>query len=216
MSESVVRVDLRQATLSESARLRENEDAVFIALDNPPPVRSLLRVIEGESARAFEVGRVIEVINDDEAQRGCYGSFIELERLEEQARVGSEHLEPGANNSGVPAPVVIMNTAEMMLGEVGEQAEAQAEAQANADADAQANDSEQADAERADAEQADAEQSDAEQADAEQSDAEQSDAEQSDDEQADAEQSDAEQADAEQSDAEQADAEQNDAEQSDD
>ena len=138
MSESVVRVDLRQANLSESAKLREADDAVFLALDAPPPVRSILRITEGENVRAFEVGRVIEVADDSEPTRGCYGSFVDDARLDDQAKVGSEHLEPGISNSGVPAPVVVMNTADMMLGEVGEEGEAAAAAAAEAEGDAPA------------------------------------------------------------------------------
>jgi len=141
MSESVVRVDLRQANLSESARLRDG-DKPFIALDAPPPVRSLLKVSEGEgeSVRAFEVGRVIEVVDDSEPTRGCYGSFVELDRLEDQKKVGSEHLEPGISNSGVPAPVVIMSTGDMMLGEAGEEGEAAAAADAEGSDDGDSDD----------------------------------------------------------------------------
>jgi hypothetical protein len=119
MSETAVRVDLRQATLSESARLRESGEQAFLCLENPPPVRSLLRITHGEEQRAFEVGRVIEVIDEGEAERGCYGTFVALDRLAEQLRVGSEHLQPGISGSGVPSPVVIMNTNEMLLGEAG-------------------------------------------------------------------------------------------------
>jgi hypothetical protein len=120
MSETAVRVDLRQATLSESARLRETGEQAFLCLENPPPVRSLLRITVGEEQRAFEVGRVIEVVDEGEAERGCYGAFVALERLTEQQRVGSEHLQPtGSGGSGVPSPVVIMNTNEMLLGEAG-------------------------------------------------------------------------------------------------
>lgn len=122
MSETAVRVDLRQATLSESARLRETGEQVFLCLENPPPVRSLLRITVGEDQRLFEVGRVIEVVDEGESERGCYGAFVALERLAEQQRVGSEHLQPGitgSGGSGVPSPVVIMNTNEMLLGEAG-------------------------------------------------------------------------------------------------
>jgi len=118
MSETVVRVELRQATLTESARLREAGDRMFLALENPPPVRSLLRLRAGDELSAFEVARVIEVVDETEPARGCYGHTIPLERLVEQQKVGSEHLEPGARGgAGVPSPVVIMNTADMMLGE---------------------------------------------------------------------------------------------------
>jgi hypothetical protein len=126
MSETVVRVDLRQATLSENARLREVGDRLFLALENPPPVRCLLRLIDGSDgeARAFEVGRVIEVVDETESARGCYGQYVELERLAEQNKVGSEHLEPGIRSGGgVPAPVVIMSSSEMLLGEAGEESE---------------------------------------------------------------------------------------------
>ncbi len=124
MSETAVRVDLRQATLSESARLRETSEQAFLCLENPPPVRSLLRISVGETQRAFEVGRVIEVVDEIEAERGCYGAFVALERLSEQQRVGSEHLQPGnlgSGGNGVPSPVAIMNTNEMLLslGEAG-------------------------------------------------------------------------------------------------
>ena len=135
MSETAVRVDLRQANLSESAKLREAEDHVFIALEQPPPVRSLLRLTIGEERKAFEVQRVVEVASDDEPARGCYGSFVDVERLEEQTKVGSEHLQPGnVGGGGVPAPVVIMTTEEMMLGEAGsEESEAAAAAAAGAE-----------------------------------------------------------------------------------
>jgi hypothetical protein len=131
MSESAVRVDLRQANLSESAHLREVGDRTFLALDQPPPVRSLLKLTIDDEQKAFEVGRVIEVVGEGEPARGCYGAFVDLERLGEQAKVGSEHLQPGISGSGIPSPVVIMSTAEMMLGEAGgDESEAEAEAEA--------------------------------------------------------------------------------------
>jgi hypothetical protein len=127
MSETVVRVDLRQATLSENARLREVDDRLFLALDNPPPVRCLLRLIEGGEAKAFEVARVIEVVDETEPARGCYGRYVDLDRLAEQNKVGSEHLEPGIRSGGgVPAPVVIMGSGELLLGEAGEESEERA------------------------------------------------------------------------------------------
>lgn len=152
MSESV-RVDLREATLSESASLREGEPA-FIGLDSPPPVRSLLRVIVGEDVRVFEVDRVIEVVEDGEPSRGCYGNFVDAARLEEQQRVGSEHLQPGISNSGVPAPVVIMNTTDMMMmAEAGEDGEPAAESDASegdADGDETATDGDETDGDATD------------------------------------------------------------------
>ena len=120
MSEAL-RVDLREATMTESARLRERGDQLFLVMDTPPPVRSLLRVTLGEERKAFEVARVVEVVDEGEPDRGCYGQWVDVARLGEQSRVGSEHLEPGiSGGAGVPAPVVIMNTSEMMLAEAGE------------------------------------------------------------------------------------------------
>jgi hypothetical protein len=124
MSETVVRVDLRQATLSENARLREVGERLFLALENPPPVRCLLRLTTGDEQKAFEVTRVIEVVDETEPARGCYGRHVELERLAEQAKVGSEHLEPGIRSAGgVPSPVVITNSGQLLLGEAGEESE---------------------------------------------------------------------------------------------
>lgn len=133
---SAVRVDLRQTTLTESARVREAGEQVFLSIENPPPVRSLLRLtIDGEH-KAFEVGQVVEVVGEGATERGCYGAFVGLERLDEHQNVGSEHLQPGISNSGIPAPVVIMNTNEMLLGEVGsDEAEAAAAAASDSDGD---------------------------------------------------------------------------------
>lgn len=133
---SAVRVDLRQTTLTESARVREAGEQVFLSIENPPPVRSLLRLtIDGEH-KAFEVGQVVEVVGEGATERGCYGAFVALERLDEHQNVGSEHLQPGISNSGIPAPVVIMNTNEMLLGEVGsDEAEAAAAAASDSDGD---------------------------------------------------------------------------------
>jgi hypothetical protein len=128
---AAVRVELRQTTLTESARLRETGDRPFLCIENPPPVRSLLRLTVAGELRAFEVGQVIEVVSDEQSERGCFGALVDLARLDELAKVGSEHLQPGISG-GVPAPVVIMNTNEMMLGEVGSEADEAAAAGAMA------------------------------------------------------------------------------------
>ena len=124
MSEAV-RVDLREATMTESARLRERGDQLFLVMETPPPVRSLLRLTVADERKAFEVARVVEVVEEGEPERGCYGRWVDVARLAEQDRVGSEHLEPGISGAGggVPAPVVIMNTSEMMLGDSGDEDE---------------------------------------------------------------------------------------------
>jgi hypothetical protein len=179
MSETVVRVDLRQASLSETARLRAHDgpgDLLFLAIDNPPPVRSLLSLRDGDQRKAFEVVRVVEVVDEDESARGCYGREIPVERLDEQAKVGSEHLEPGiTSGGGVPAPVVIMNTSEMMLGEAGEDAERYAHDSDSSD--------EHSDDEHSNDEHSNDEHSDDEHSDDERSDDERSDDERSDDDQ---------------------------------
>jgi hypothetical protein len=164
--------------------LRETGEQAFLCLENPPPVRSLLRITVGEEQRLFEVGRVVEVVDESEAERGCHGTFVALERLAEQQRVGSEHLQPGiigSGGSGVPSPVVIMNTNEMMLGEAGSDEEealvagtpsggddehASDDAPADSPADSSAGDLERSDAEPSDAEPSDSEHSDAERSDA--------------------------------------------------
>lgn len=109
MSEAArtVHVELRHLTLSESAELHEFEDAPFIALDDPPPVRTIIAVRDADAQgerRAFEVLRVVEV---DEAERssgsgsglgpgrGVYGQWLEPEALRRFERVGTEHLSDG-------------------------------------------------------------------------------------------------------------------------
>ena len=101
-SDTQVRVDLRSISLSASAQLAELPDgSFFVALDEPPPVRTVLSVREEDGeARAFEVCRVIEIGEaGPTGARGCQGRFVEAERLEQQHGVGSEHLTPGEPHS---------------------------------------------------------------------------------------------------------------------
>lgn len=93
-------VALRHVTLSESTALHELDDEVFIELDAPPPVRSLVIVsdVEGDDRRGVEITRVVEVAeSDSRGACGFYGRFIAPERLEESTRVGTEHLADGDN-----------------------------------------------------------------------------------------------------------------------
>jgi len=97
-SQTQVRVDLRSISLSASAQLAELPDgSFFIALDEPPPVRTVLSVREEDGeARAFEVGHVIEIGEaSPTGATGCQGRFVAAERLERQRGVGSEHHVPG-------------------------------------------------------------------------------------------------------------------------
>lgn len=90
-----VRVDIRHVEIAEAAPCEESEAGVFITLDDPPPVRSILAVREGNDApRAFEVTAVVEVAPEGGA-RGFHGRFIESDALARYERVGTEHLSDG-------------------------------------------------------------------------------------------------------------------------
>jgi hypothetical protein len=129
-------LELRHVRLAESVILRPAqlgptpegtvEEGVFVALDDSPPVRTVLAVVEGGRRRALEVAWVVEVAERDEA-KGFYGRWLADEALERAARVGTEHLEDGTpvvqpvvyDNSAVldvsdtsmamPAPVIVMD-----------------------------------------------------------------------------------------------------------
>ncbi|MEM7159383.1 MAG: hypothetical protein AAF799_41480 [Myxococcota bacterium] len=84
-----------EATLSP-APLAEGEEGVFVALAEPPPVRTVLSVVSGDQRRALEVAQVVEVTSRDEhGTRGFYGRWVGEEALERAAKVGTEHLEDG-------------------------------------------------------------------------------------------------------------------------
>jgi hypothetical protein len=122
MSQDVreVRVDIRHHTLATAAQLQESADGeVFVALDDPPPVRTILAIHDGESGpHALEVTRVVEA-DSDAVRRGVYGRFRDADLLRGLDAVGTEHLEAGEQPSqgtvddagetgllAVPAPVV--------------------------------------------------------------------------------------------------------------
>jgi hypothetical protein len=115
-----VRVDIRHHTLAAAAPLRESADGeVFVALDDPPPVRTILAIHDGdEGPHALEVTRVIET-DSDASSRGVFGRFRDAELLRGLDAVGTEHLATGeqapaasgedAEHAGylaMPAPVV--------------------------------------------------------------------------------------------------------------
>jgi hypothetical protein len=116
MTETAVILELRHVRLAEQAMLRPaslypassddaaGEEGVFVALDDPPPVRTVLAVVEGERRRALEVAWVVEVAEHDDAPRGFYGRWVGDEALERAVRVGTEHLEDG---TPVVQPVVL-------------------------------------------------------------------------------------------------------------
>ena len=120
MSQDVreVRVDIRHHTLASAARLQESRDGeVFIALDDPPPVRTILAIHEGnDGPHALEVTRVVET-DSDASRRGAYGRFRDADLLRGLDAVGTEHLaageQPSSSDDGehsgylaMPAPVV--------------------------------------------------------------------------------------------------------------
>lgn len=125
-------VTLHPAPLGPTPLDEGGEEGVFVALEDSPPVRTVLAVVEGGRRRALEVVWVVEVAERDEAggpppTRGFYGRWVADEALERAARVGTEHLEDGTpvvqpvvhDNSAVldvsdtsmamPAPVIVLD-----------------------------------------------------------------------------------------------------------
>lgn len=89
-----VRLLYRDVPLAEPPAVQAAADGVFVALSTPPPVRTVLRLVQGDgSVRAIEVTRVVEVDgSDDRGERGFYARFVEGDVLAASDRVGSEHL----------------------------------------------------------------------------------------------------------------------------
>jgi hypothetical protein len=112
-----VRVDIRHHTLATAAPLEASKDGeVFVALDDPPPVRTILAIHDGdEGPHALEVTRVVET-DADGLRRGAFGRFRDADLLRGLDAVGTEHLAAGpaaasedsdhAGYLAVPAPVV--------------------------------------------------------------------------------------------------------------
>jgi hypothetical protein len=115
MTDAAAILEVRHVRLAEQATLRPaslgtaspepetvGEEGVFVALDDPPPVRTVLAVVEGDRRRALEVVWVVEVAERDEI-RGFYGRWVADEALSRAVKVGTEHLEDG---TPVVQPVV--------------------------------------------------------------------------------------------------------------
>jgi len=136
-------LELRHVRLAEPVTLRPAslgptpeggvEEGVFVALDDSPPVRTVLAVVEGERRRALEVAWVVEVAEREGDElggppvRGFYGRWVGDEALERAAKVGTEHLEDGMpvvqpvvydnsvmldvsdTNMAMPAPVIVLD-----------------------------------------------------------------------------------------------------------
>lgn len=89
------RVEFRHVTLAEAAAVRTGngaDDAVFIALDEPPPVRTVLRLVTDDAARDVVVTRVVEVPEAD-LVRGCFARDADEAERTRGGEVGTEHLQ---------------------------------------------------------------------------------------------------------------------------
>jgi len=121
----------RHATLAEGAELRVHADrSVFVVMDEPPPVRTVVQLWRGGEARAVMVERSAEVPDPEEGVCGFFALPADEEAIAAAIRVGTEHLEAGSGSSGegtgveagsdaehnmnmaMPAPVVVHDDAE--------------------------------------------------------------------------------------------------------
>lgn len=85
------RLLLRNCVLAEEFQIREEGSETFLALQNPPPVGSVVTVVEDEGeGRSFRVARVVEVAESPEGI-GCSGSFVDEPA---PTTVGSEGIAP--------------------------------------------------------------------------------------------------------------------------
>lgn len=124
----------RHVTLADGCELTVHPDrSVFIAMDEPPPIRTVVQLWRGDEARAVIVDRVIEV-PDAEAgtERGFFGIPADEDAIAGATKVGTEHLEgPSGDesdgndasarsdgngeaniNMAMPAPVVVHDDGE--------------------------------------------------------------------------------------------------------
>ena len=116
----------RHATLVEGAELQVHQDrSVFVVMDEPPPVRTVVQLWRGGEARAVVVERSVEVPETDEGARGFFAVPADEEAIARGIKVGTEHLERGSRpdsegsggeagsdaegnmNMAMPAPVVV-------------------------------------------------------------------------------------------------------------
>jgi len=131
MSESAATLELRHSTLADAAPvspapLADGTEGVFVAIDDPPPVRTVLTVVQGDQRRPLEVTAVVEVI-DRSAQttRGFFGRWVDAEALERAGKMGTEHLEdgtpvvqkvdPSVSDDGSDAPAAMAMPAPVMI-----------------------------------------------------------------------------------------------------
>lgn len=93
--QSPVRVEYRHTPLTPEATVADAGEGVFVALAQPMPVRSTLRVIDSDgSERRLVVDRVVESAEAGEfGARGVVGHWVDADAMGAGATVGSEHLE---------------------------------------------------------------------------------------------------------------------------
>ena len=90
----------RHATLVEGAELRVHADrSVFVVMDEPPPVRTVVQLWRGGEARAVVVERAVEVPEGEDGVRGFVALPADEEAIAKAIKVGTEHLEPGSGSS---------------------------------------------------------------------------------------------------------------------
>lgn len=164
-------LQVRHVRLADSATLTpatiDEVEGVFVALDDPPPVRTVLGVTQGEQTRTLEVLRVVEVATAD-AARGFYGRWADDEAQGRATKVGTEHLEDGtpqvqpvsrdhsaaismSDGMAMPAPVMLDDDGHEDSGQV-EAAREDTDAEAAAEAEAAPQEATPADAEATPAE----------------------------------------------------------------
>lgn len=121
----------RHATLVDGAELRVHADrSVFVVMDEPPPVRTVVQLWRGGEARAVVVERSVEVPEGEDGVRGFVALPADEEAIAKAIKVGTEHLEPGSGsdeegnggesgsdaehnmNMAMPAPVLVHDDAD--------------------------------------------------------------------------------------------------------
>lgn len=121
----------RHATLVEGAELRVHADrSVFVVMDDPPPVRTVVQLWRGGEARAVVVERSVEVPEGEDGVCGFVALPADEEAIAKAIKVGTEHLEPGSGsgeqgngadsgsdaehnmNMAMPAPVLVHDDAD--------------------------------------------------------------------------------------------------------
>jgi hypothetical protein len=146
---STVSLQIRQVTVNEAAELTALDgDDVFVATDDPPPVRTIVACREGDGGevQALEVVRVVEVPESDErGTRGFYARTTHAQALGAHWVVGTENFSgghgppPGLSSSSLGAPAPVMDPDDSMPIDNRERAVLEADAEAD-DADGQAAD----------------------------------------------------------------------------